>query len=269
MDEELAFVDDKWMRVGDTKLAYGYPSRAGGDQLAILKRRDLVEDHVGLCHRFRGGCIVELGIYRGGSTILLAELAQPRKLVAFDLSPDPVQGLTEYLDRRGLDDTVRAFYGVDQADKDTVSRVVETEFGDQPLDLVIDDASHLLEPTRASFEVLFPRLRPGGLFVIEDWNAQDLFEKGITEQLADPDSPRREVLEHRIAEALADDFVPPKPLSRLALELTLTRAISGEVVDQLHINRDWIVVTRGPADLDPASFRLADHFKDHAGLLAG
>ena len=38
-----------------------------------------------------------------------------------------------------------------------------------PLDLVIDDASHMYQPTKASFEALFPCLRPGGLYVIEDW----------------------------------------------------------------------------------------------------
>jgi predicted methyltransferase len=38
---------------------------------------------------------------------------------------------------------------------------------DQLLDLVVDDTSHL-GPTRASFNTLFPRLRPGGVYVIED-----------------------------------------------------------------------------------------------------
>ena len=38
-----------------------------------------------------------------------------------------------------------------------------------PLDLVIDDASHLYGPTKASFEALFPLLREGGVYVIEDW----------------------------------------------------------------------------------------------------
>ena len=50
-----------------------------------------------------------------------------------------------------------------------LASIVAKEFEGEPIDLVIDDASHLLEPTRASFEVLFPRLRTDGLFVIEDW----------------------------------------------------------------------------------------------------
>ena len=35
--------------------------------------------------------------------------------------------------------------------------------------MVVDDASHLYEPTKKSFETLFPLLRPGGLYIIEDW----------------------------------------------------------------------------------------------------
>ena len=38
------------------------------------------------------------------------------------------------------------------------------------LDLVVDDASHAYEETKTSFEVLFPLLRPGGIYVIEDWS---------------------------------------------------------------------------------------------------
>jgi hypothetical protein len=35
---------------------------------------------------------------------------------------------------------------------------------------VLDDASHQYEPTKASFETLFPLLRPGGLYIIKDWS---------------------------------------------------------------------------------------------------
>ena len=35
---------------------------------------------------------------------------------------------------------------------------------------MLDDASHELDYTRASFNTLFPRLRSGGLYIIEDWS---------------------------------------------------------------------------------------------------
>ncbi|WP_375175176.1 class I SAM-dependent methyltransferase [Pseudooceanicola sp.] len=37
-----------------------------------------------------------------------------------------------------------------------------------PLDIVIDDASHVCRDVIASFEVLFPVLKPGGIYVVED-----------------------------------------------------------------------------------------------------
>lgn len=38
-----------------------------------------------------------------------------------------------------------------------------------PFGLIIDDASHEGVQTRASFELLWPLLSPGGYYVIEDW----------------------------------------------------------------------------------------------------
>lgn len=59
--------------------------------------------------------------------------------------------------------SVRPYYGVNQADTVALERIVADEFQGQPLDLVIDDASHMLEETRVSFNCLFPKLRAGGL----------------------------------------------------------------------------------------------------------
>ncbi|MFP3608175.1 class I SAM-dependent methyltransferase, partial [Paraburkholderia sp. SIMBA_053] len=44
--------------------------------------------------------------------------------------------------------------------------------------LVVDDASHFYEQTKTSFKTLFPLVRPGGLYIIEDWNwsFQDAFQ---------------------------------------------------------------------------------------------
>ena len=50
-----------------------------------------------------------------------------------------------------------------------LAEIVDEAFGDEPLDLVVDDCSHRYKPSRASFNELFPRLRPGGVYVIEDW----------------------------------------------------------------------------------------------------
>jgi methyltransferase family protein len=37
------------------------------------------------------------------------------------------------------------------------------------LDIIVDDASHMGLYSAASYEALFPHLKPGGLYIIEDW----------------------------------------------------------------------------------------------------
>jgi hypothetical protein len=42
-------------------------------------------------------------------------------------------------------------------------------------DLIVDDCSHHDEPTKRSWELLWPLVKPGGFYVIEDWiSAADL-----------------------------------------------------------------------------------------------
>jgi hypothetical protein len=61
-----------------------------------------------------------------------------------------------------------------------VPRIIDQAIQDSALDLVVDDASHLLAPSTATFEMLFPRLRPGGLFLLEDWSEAHLAERGLS-----------------------------------------------------------------------------------------
>jgi hypothetical protein len=58
---------------------------------------------------------------------------------------------------------------VDQGDVAQLTSVLDEHFHGEPLDLVIDDASHHYAETRTSFEVVLPQLRPGGLYILEDW----------------------------------------------------------------------------------------------------
>jgi cephalosporin hydroxylase len=127
--------------------------------------------------------VFELGIWEGGSTALWYEIFRPRKHVAVDLAQrGDSEPLSRWRSSRGLGDRVKTCWGVDQADAERLRSIVADEF-DGPLDLVIDDASHLYEPTKAGFETLFPLLRPRGLYVIEDW------QWGHNPDFADPDHP--------------------------------------------------------------------------------
>jgi predicted O-methyltransferase YrrM len=236
------------------------PSIAGS--FTLLKSDQMVESYRELLARFPDPRIVELGILQGGSVALLALVARPRKLVAIELDETPVEPLLDLIRERGWEGSVRPYFGVDQADRERVAAIVAGDFGGEPLDLVVDDASHVYGPSVASFEVLFPLLRPGGAYVIEDWAGQDVMASAMAKALQDPDSPMHEGIRNELAQR------PRRvPLSRMAIELTLASAQSSETIAGLTIDRHWVVVHRGGGRLDPASFRLQDLYEDHFQLL--
>ena len=231
-------------------------------EFCVRKSRRLIEATVDLVAEFPAARAVEFGIASGGSTALLALVARPRTLIAIERDAAPVEALRRLIERKELVDVVRPYYGVDQGDQKQITEILDAELGHEPLDFVIDDASHRLEETRTAFEVVFPRLRPGGVYVIEDWNWQLRFRYALArgadgvppnrlERIDDADG--RDRFEEYLRENLART-----PLETLGLELVLTRASSGQVVDDVLFAESWIVVRRGPAALDPATFRLAD-----------
>ena len=62
------------------------------------------------------------------------------------------------------EDRIRIYQG-DQSDKNFLREVSEKE---GPFDIIIDDGSHLQSHIITSFETLFPLMKPGGIYVIED-----------------------------------------------------------------------------------------------------
>jgi predicted O-methyltransferase YrrM len=242
--------------------------RAAADSGAMLlrKARWMVERYQSL-DVAPGLDLFEIGIYQGGSAALLALLLRPRRLTAIDLTAQRATALDAFTDAHGLSDVVHPYYGVDQADRARVEAIVAQEFGTKLLDVVIDDGSHLLEPTKASFNVLFPRLRAGGLYVIEDWSWDHLAESIITRRLRDDPGARAEwarMVEN--GEAAAPITVP---LSRLVLELVLTAAFDAGIVSEIvNVREGWLVVRRGDAPLDPHTFDISDSYGTGRGLLA-
>src|SRR4051812_40573460 len=87
-----------------------YVTGSTADRFYIVKSLALVQRYRSMCERFAGGNIVELGIAEGGSTALIALVAQPRHLVALDLEPAPLAALDEFIKRRGFSDTVHPHY---------------------------------------------------------------------------------------------------------------------------------------------------------------
>jgi predicted O-methyltransferase YrrM len=233
--------------------------------LSVVKDRDQIDRYFRLCGELLPQVIVEFGIKWGGSTALLHAMNQPQLqlLVSFELKPVPAPNLSAYISTRSLESVVRPYYGVNQADRGRLVSIMAAELSGRKIDLVIDDASHLLDETRASFETLFPLMRPGGIYVIEDWNAEHLVADALQQVMADVDRPDHAKLAAELGQAFIAQPRPDVRLVRLPLELVLARASARDVIREITVMDNWVVIRRGEEPLDPASFRLADLVKDH------
>jgi SAM-dependent methyltransferase len=238
---ELTWKDDDRLALGETTfhtmppdfLTEGARVDVGKGEFFIFKPRSRVEEYAALIEEVEPQHVFELGVYQGGSTLFFAELARPQRIVAIDRLPltDVRDRMARYAASRGLTDVVRVFGEVDQADRHRLAQIVEHEFDGAPLDLVVDDCSHLYEATRASFNELFPRLRPGGVYVIEDW---------------------------RLAHSALGEWLPEQvPLSRLLFEIVLALAGMPDLITEVSIDKGAASITRGETRVDPATFQIS------------
>ena len=144
----------------------------GDDCFHLYKLKPLVDQYAkfwSLKRNFYPQNILELGMWDGGSIALWFEYFQPQKHVGIDnAQKQDSRYFQHYIASRGLKERIKTYWGTNQADSQRLREIVNDEFCGS-LDLVIDDASHNYQLTKTSFETLFPLLRPGGLYVIEDW----------------------------------------------------------------------------------------------------
>lgn len=103
--------------------------------------------------------VLELGIYKGGSLMLWRDYFPLGTIVGIDIKVP---------ENFSPGDRIYFFEG-EQTDTEFLSRVAN-ETAPDGFDIIIDDASHIGEFTKRSFWYLFDHhLKPGGLYVIEDW----------------------------------------------------------------------------------------------------
>jgi predicted O-methyltransferase YrrM len=136
------------------------------DTFTIVKNEPYLRVYEQLAAGFSPRSILELGIFQGGSYVLLDKLFKPRRMSAVEISPQPVEPLLRYIEAM---EGRFVHFSTSQCDREILGQIVRDELADE-LDLVVDDASHTYEQTKAAFEFLFPLLRPGGAYVIEDWS---------------------------------------------------------------------------------------------------
>jgi hypothetical protein len=225
----------------------GLPTRR---HLPALKTAEMLRlyDRILRDHRIEG--MFELGIFQGGSCAFFNQLLQPRVHVAIDSWPESWPALPELAADVAADGRLLKFYhGVDQTNGAVLSGLVTRWLMDEErasiLDLVVDDASHLYEQTKSSFNLLFPLLRTGGIYAIEDW--------GLAQYMR----PTRDPID------VLDS--PGTELSRLVFELTMCCVGRRDLIQEVLVTPDIVFVVRGPAR-PPMSFDVSWSYAFTAGL---
>jgi hypothetical protein len=136
--------------------------------------------------------------------------------------------------------------GVDQGDTARLAEIADEVFGEEPIDLVVDDCSHRYKLSHASFNELFPRLRPGGVYVIEDWPWAHA-PVGTEEE----------------AVAWSLRLVP---LTRLVFEVILAIPGVPRLISGVEIDSNSVYVTRGEAEVDRETSRSQPAPRRGAGI---
>lgn len=207
------------------------------DEFTFQKPIWMVDRYVALIKQLQPKNIFELGISAGGSCVFFQKLAKAEKLVTVDINTTRIAALDEYIREHRLVDTLKPFYGIDQADGNLLRQMVANEFNGAALDLVIDDASHFLDETRRSFNALFPYVRPHGVYVIEDWSWAHA---------------------HRESPDDAPGFWPERePLTKLIFEIVMACPSTLGMIDRIEIDRNSATIWRGAATVDPDGFDIS------------
>jgi hypothetical protein len=100
--------------------------------------------------------MLEIGVFKGGSIALWRDyFGSEATIFGIDIDPQCA----------GFVDPPNQVRIGSQADPAFLQSVVKEMGG---LDVVLDDGSHVADHQQASFETLFPLLRDGGIYIIED-----------------------------------------------------------------------------------------------------
>jgi cephalosporin hydroxylase len=165
-DNETAILADITF---DLSLPHSQTHQSSVEKFLLVKSRHMIEYYQELFRQYKIRNILEIGIFKGGSMVFFHNLYKPDKIVGIDIEQKPNSALEEFIRQTGSNKSLRPHYGVNQADSEAMQRIIQEEFGDTPIDLIIDDGCHFLDETRKTFNAVFKYLRKGGLYVIEDW----------------------------------------------------------------------------------------------------
>ena len=243
----LIWEDDSHLKINDVSFYLSYDTNelldknSTKDHFLLGKPKHMVEKSIAIGQRQKINKIFEMGILQGGSVVLYDQIFKPEKIVAIDHEPKPVDVLANYIKKHRKYNTLKPYYGVNQADRSAMEKILSAEYPDKDIDFIIDDASHLYTETREAFNICFPYLKKGGLYCIEDWAwahwSGDYWQQG------------------------QNSFLNGKTaLSNLLVELLMLTASRPDFIKDIFVDHNVIIVKRGDGALPVGEFNIADHY---------
>ncbi len=245
LNEINIIINNDSMMIGDYKFIFDVSNKKINKKnpekiFIMMKRKRLVELYIDMFNQNTINNLFELGIREGGSVAFYNLAFRPQKHTAIDLSTHIIATLNDVIKQAKSEQrSLSTHYGVDQANRDRLLSICKKAFdysndNPQPLDCVVDDASHMQRPTEASFEALFPLLRKDGLYAIEDWGWAhwDGFQ-GPTGIFADEPA-----------------------LTNTIFKLLILHTCRPDIISEIRITPVVAFIRRGPAALQSGSFSI-------------
>lgn len=121
--------------------------------------------------------VMEIGVFHGASVMMWHDYFRNATIHGVD-SFEGVQGngktFTDATDFYKYVQTAKPkriqLHKADQSDDDQL-RSLRSQFQDESFDIIVDDGSHKMRDQQRTFEILFPLLKVGGIYIIEDLNS--------------------------------------------------------------------------------------------------
>lgn len=214
------------------------------NEFLLVKTREMIEAELDCTSKIDVNNIVDIGVWQGGSVALLDRVFQPDKLVAVEYSTRELPHLDAYIERYSRQDNVRLYKGISQADINRFGELLDAEFSDEKIDLVIDDASHQYLETLLSFNLVFPRMSEGGVFVLEDWQWSTMEEHYNSNY-----------------------FEGKKALANLVLQCVMSCACRPDIVREVIVKNHSAMVVRGEAELKSGAFDITEIARNRGEII--
>jgi hypothetical protein len=217
--------------------------RTSADRVWVLKGRPFFDRYDRVFGDLNPKAVLEVGIFEGGSALLLADRWSEAKIVGIDIR-EPNPEVDRHIEHLGFRSRVSLHYGISQNDATSVRGIIEQNFP-CGIDVIIDDASHGYELTKATFDIAFPYLKPGGLYIVEDWAWAHWRDWQASENWKDEPA-----------------------LSNLLFEVTMASASSGWIISEVYANGNFFGVRKAAEcpNLDD-SFHISDCYLSRGKIL--